>query len=581
MEQPKALDFKLPYGNHDVHIAGLNHRKEQLTVALSGYSPIEERPGRTGGKARKYHIFVQYRPEPGNAYDKQAVAVYLRGIKIGYIPRNENRKPFEVIKRIILSGYRPIGYASISTDTNSRNQIAWVSGTLHYTPDMYLGLPEHRLPDEDYLTLPTGRELKLITTDDYRNALERFAINPNLTNVLVTLEVTQDRLKDFIEVFIANVPVGQLFQGTTSKFLDFIKEINLKGKLVTAQGTIIVKDGKPELTVNIAKLRDIPEDFINNPTTAYPVVLTEIEAMKQDLPQQYYDWAEDIIFDYGDEKEEELEDEIRNLQVELYYSETLGESLELTTEFENLEVAPLPDIRNPKTFEAAKDFLDELHDKLKQHISKKEPKRKDKTKNSNSKALEKNSAKKIETNNALSEQIAELEDKAKTCETATELSKVVQDFEKITDQDDKTTKSDEAEASFVKTVTAHLEAINKKYRYEDAFKGIALDTPDNQNSTINGNDNVKKSKTNTHAPRTIKTDPSSPFAKLERTLQKVPRLAIETIRAILLVLAIAATYITARDNHPLLYLCVVILAIIIVSYGADAMKYWTMRSKNK
>ncbi|MFT4246276.1 MAG: hypothetical protein QM571_07190 [Micrococcaceae bacterium] len=579
MEQHQALDFKLPYGNHDVHIAGLDHRKEQLTVALAGVSPIEERPGRTGGKARKYHIFVEYRPEPGNAYDKQAVAVYLNSIKIGYIPRNENRKSFEVIKRIILSEYRPIGYASISTDTNSRNQIAWVSGTLHYSPDMYLGLPEHRLPDEDYLTLPTGRELKLITTDDYRNTIERFVINPNLTNVLVTLEVTQDRLKDFIEVSIADVPVGQLFQGTTSKFLDFIKEINLKGKRVTAQGTIVTKDGKPELTVNIAKLRDIPEDFVNNPATVYPVVLTKAEATRQDLPQQYYDWTEDIIFDYGDEKEEELEDEIRNLQVELYYSETLGETLELTTEFENLEISPLPDIRNPKTFEAAKDFLDELHDKLEQNVSKKEPK--DKAKNSSSKTNEKGSAKNIETNNALSEQIAELEDKAETCKTAAELSKVVQGFEKITDQDDKTTKSDEAEASFIRAVKAQLDVINKKYRYEDAFKGIVLDTPPNQASTTNGNNNVNKPRTNTKTPQTIQTDPSNPFAKLEGTFKKIPRIAIEVMRAILLVLAIVATYLTARDDSPLLYLCVVILAVIIVSYGADVMKYWTMRKSKQ
>jgi hypothetical protein len=79
-----ALDAALVEGNEDLEVVGESHRQESLWRVLGG-------PHRPEVHVRM-DVYAMLLAENGNPYDANAVSVWIDGLMIGYLPRDEARR---------------------------------------------------------------------------------------------------------------------------------------------------------------------------------------------------------------------------------------------------------------------------------------------------------------------------------------------------------------------------------------------------------------------------------------------------------------------------------------------------------
>lgn len=81
-EQPRTNEFE---------IAGMAYRKEAIASIMK-----KNRPGYSDFVYRVKEDYVELIPEPDNPYDKNAIAVYMNNVQIGYVPTGltESIRPY-------------------------------------------------------------------------------------------------------------------------------------------------------------------------------------------------------------------------------------------------------------------------------------------------------------------------------------------------------------------------------------------------------------------------------------------------------------------------------------------------------
>lgn len=79
-----ALEAALVEGDEDLDVVGESHRQEELWRVLGGRHRPEIRV--------RMDVYALLLAEDGNPYDANAVSVWIDGMMVGYLPRDEARR---------------------------------------------------------------------------------------------------------------------------------------------------------------------------------------------------------------------------------------------------------------------------------------------------------------------------------------------------------------------------------------------------------------------------------------------------------------------------------------------------------
>jgi hypothetical protein len=198
--------------------------------------------------------------EPTNRFDPDAVAVYIDGQRIGYLPREDAQRYRPALDQICASGRRPTVAARIwaadyqDWDSDQDAAVTRFGAGVHVALDEpHLLLPINSAPGEPHVLLPDGSTIQVHNTAPH---LDRLASIPGVDGerwVYATLCHVVEQLarstRDIVEVRVDGGRLGKLTPKMSGEVLPAVQFFAERGRVTAAR--LLVSGNRAAVTARL------------------------------------------------------------------------------------------------------------------------------------------------------------------------------------------------------------------------------------------------------------------------------------------------------------------------------------------
>lgn len=216
-----------------------------------------------------------------------AIAVYIRGAHVGYIPEDFTRVWGVSLRDLATRGYdlqvRARTWAV--NDTYGENARVMV-----YMPDADAIFPGNQLPDAPYALIPVGKKRQVSGEENHMDVLAPSVISGGTNHVAVVLRsVTEIRPRstvELVQVELDGKRVGRMTDLQSKNLLPLVKYIEARGKLPVARADIIGTTLKADVVIMCADASEVDHAWLES-------LGPEIKKPTEVIPGPDWDWDDD------------------------------------------------------------------------------------------------------------------------------------------------------------------------------------------------------------------------------------------------------------------------------------------------
>lgn len=224
-----------------------------------------------------------------NPYSKShlAIAVYVRGAHVGYIPEDLARVWGVVLRDLAAEGFDLKVKARTWAKMNGYGEHAAV--TVHL-PAADALRPSNGLPAAPHVIIPAGKKRQVSGEENHMDALAPFIIPGGVNHVSVVLrsvtEVRPRSTAELVQVELGGKRVGRLTDLQSKNLLPLVKYIEARGKLPVARADVIGTALKADVIVMTGDASEVSHEWLES-------LGPEIPTPTEVLPGPDWDWDDD------------------------------------------------------------------------------------------------------------------------------------------------------------------------------------------------------------------------------------------------------------------------------------------------
>jgi collagen type III alpha len=216
-------------------------------------------------------------PEPGNAYDRNAVGVWIGGNLVGYLQREVAARYAPILTHLTSHGWAPQVmarvWASEWDDYDGRHSTLRGSVRLDLA-EPHMIVPSNLPPGGQNRMLPTGNAIQVTGEDKHLAQLVQWLRPEGECWVHATLhelvEQTARASRTLVEVRIDGGRIGQLSPRMSGELLPAIHHLAEEGMTASARAVVKGNRIKAEVVLYVARAHELPDSWLNQRVEAAP-----------------------------------------------------------------------------------------------------------------------------------------------------------------------------------------------------------------------------------------------------------------------------------------------------------------------
>lgn len=232
---------------------GTSYRKIFQGIRIDDYSGAE------------LHLLATLIADPANPYDRNAVAVFLKGLHAGYLAADDAKQYSQSLLDLQSNGRNLEVEARAWCSTANGHTSARTS--LKMPPPNGIA-PRNPLPSEPNVVLPTGSVIQVVKENEYMEALVPLLEDDAETFLAATLRVIHDirprSALETVEISINGNPVGMLSATQAANMLPVVKFFRERSLIPVVRATLRGNALKADVILYVAKSQDIDQDWLNS-----------------------------------------------------------------------------------------------------------------------------------------------------------------------------------------------------------------------------------------------------------------------------------------------------------------------------
>jgi hypothetical protein len=204
--------------------------------------------------------------DPGNPYDPNAVAVWVQGELVGFLPRDAAAQYAPALADLAERGEYLRVEARVWASADAGDFHGSVTVTLP-PPEGVQSFNEH--PEQPYQVLPSGGAIQVTGEEGHMEVLRRYT-GDRERHLAVTLHAVEEaktaRSTPYraVEVRLDGERVGVLTKAMSEKLVDVVEFVSQKGRLPVCRAVLKGSPLRAELTLQVAKSHEIPHRWLDD-----------------------------------------------------------------------------------------------------------------------------------------------------------------------------------------------------------------------------------------------------------------------------------------------------------------------------
>ncbi|WP_298752926.1 HIRAN domain-containing protein [uncultured Serinicoccus sp.] len=200
--------------------------------------------------------------DPRNPYDKRAVAVFVRGQHVGYIPRGVAADYHSVVMNLQRHGHalqvRARTWAAIRTRTNGAKKV--VARVRVYLPTEDQLHPDNGVPDEPHVPVPRGRKVQVTGEERHMDVLMPLLRQHGGAPVAAVLRsIVEQRPRsqvELVQVELSGTRVGVLSSTQSQNLMALVRGVEERGLLPVVRGELRGNEAKVNVALDVLRDHD-------------------------------------------------------------------------------------------------------------------------------------------------------------------------------------------------------------------------------------------------------------------------------------------------------------------------------------
>lgn len=241
-----------------IEVAGESYRRAEIASVFRGL-PIHLQGGH---EINERAVLV---PDPHNPFDTNAVAIYMRGMHVGYLPAEDARVWHRRLMDLTMSG-RNLSVEARAWARLDETHTVRARVTLRM-PEASSLEPTNGLPSEPHVVLPMGSTIQVTKEDEHMAAISPLL---DARGAEVSLAATLHAIVDIrprsaveaVQVRVGDEPVGVLSKVASENLLPLVKHVHSAGKVSVARATLRGNTLKADITLHVAKAQDLDPAWV-------------------------------------------------------------------------------------------------------------------------------------------------------------------------------------------------------------------------------------------------------------------------------------------------------------------------------
>jgi hypothetical protein len=259
-----AFDLWGQRGWARVEVAGESHHAKDIRAVFgSDFKP----------NGSEITVETQLRPEPGNRFDRNAVAVWSGPYHLGYLPREEAARYVAVLSGLVANNWTPqckarVWAAEWSHEDDERpGQVEFRGRVTLDLAEPHMLVPANLPPSGEHRTLPLGGAIQVTGEENHLDALQPLLRPEGECWAYVTLheilEETARTSKTVVEVRVDDERVGQLTPKMSGELLPAVRHLAETGASTSARAIVKGNRIKAEVVLYVARAHELPDTWLN------------------------------------------------------------------------------------------------------------------------------------------------------------------------------------------------------------------------------------------------------------------------------------------------------------------------------
>lgn len=215
-------------------------------------------------------------PDPENAYDSNAVAVWIDGRHlVGHLPRDVASLYTHQLECLDRGTYLQVPARvwigkSFDWDESSGREVTGIRGSVTVRlpePDGVAAFND--LPAEPHSVLPWGRAVQITGEEHHMDVLRTFSLGTVPRHVAATLHLVDEprRTGDparVIEVRLDGQRVGVMSKTLSDQIADLVSYVTDNGRTPVARAIIKGSDLRADVVVHVARTSEVPQKWLDS-----------------------------------------------------------------------------------------------------------------------------------------------------------------------------------------------------------------------------------------------------------------------------------------------------------------------------
>lgn len=233
---------------------------------------------RLGLDGNVLHLHAELVADRSNPYDGQAVAVFVDGLHIGHLEREEAARFFPVVSGLARHGF---------TIITSARLWSLIDGTVRARLTVDLPDPENLIAENDaptvpHVVVPRGAAIKVSRTSEFHEGAVAFFGRGAGATYTATLHAIHDvrprSSVEAVQVQIDGKVVGVLTPAQSANMLPLVKHIEARGKVPVVRARVAGSPIKVDITVFAIKSQEADPTWLDSMGPIVPRVTTPSRA---------------------------------------------------------------------------------------------------------------------------------------------------------------------------------------------------------------------------------------------------------------------------------------------------------------
>lgn len=243
-----------------LEVAGEFYRIENHKRLFQGI-PID------GPDGAELHLPACLVPDPSNPHDRNAVAVFVRGLHLGYMERDDAAQYFSAVNAVAERGEQLEVESRQWARFDRYRAETFARVTLQLPPPSELS-PVNEIPDRA-VVLPSGSTIQVTREDEHMEAIRPWLRDGvEAIPVAVTLTPIKDvrprSVVDAIQVEIDGEPVGVLTPVSTANLMPLVAHVIDNGGVPVCRASLRGNALKADISLHVAKAQDVDAGWIES-----------------------------------------------------------------------------------------------------------------------------------------------------------------------------------------------------------------------------------------------------------------------------------------------------------------------------